>query len=67
MNYEILSAETAKKLKQQELEIERLKKELKNTKEHLGEYLHEQEEENKKLKNELERYKEIIFICDKAI
>ena len=31
-------------------EIERLKTELQDTKEHLGEYLHEQEEENKKLK-----------------
>jgi beta-lactamase class D len=31
-------------------EIERLNKELQDTKEHLGEYLHEQEEENKKLK-----------------
>lgn len=32
-------------------EIERLKTELQDTKEHLGEYLHEQEEENKKLNN----------------
>lgn len=32
-----------------EKEIERLKQELQDTKEHLGEYLHEQEEENKRL------------------
>lgn len=32
-------------------EIERLKNELQDTKEHLGEYLHEQEEENKRLNN----------------
>lgn len=35
----------------QEEEIERLKTELQDTKEHLGEYLHEQEEENKRLNN----------------
>lgn len=32
-------------------EIERLKTELQDTKEHLGEYLHEQEQENKRLNN----------------
>ena len=32
-------------------EIERLKTELQDTKEHLGEYLHEQEEDNKRLNN----------------
>ena len=35
----------------QDKEIERLNKELQDTKEHLGEYLYEQEEENKKLNN----------------
>lgn len=35
----------------QKLEIERLKEELQDTKEHLGEYLYEQEEENKRLNN----------------
>jgi len=33
------------------VEIERLNKELQDTKEHLGEYLHEQEEENNRLNN----------------
>lgn len=37
-------------IQQKENEIERLKTELQDTKEHLGEFLHEQEEENKKLK-----------------
>lgn len=35
-------------------EIERLNKELQDTKEHLGEYLYEQEEENKRLNNIIE-------------
>ena len=38
-------------------EIERLKTELQDTKEHLGEFLHEQEEENKRLNNIIEEYK----------
>ena len=47
------------KLKKKGKEIERLKQELEDTKENLGEYLHEQEEENKRLKNiinELEKW-----------
>lgn len=38
-------------LAEKDKEIERLKIELQDTKEHLGEYLHEQEEENKRLNN----------------
>lgn len=40
--------------------IERLNKELQDTKEHLGEYLHEQEEENKLLSHRLEVANEYI-------
>ena len=43
-------------------EIERLKTELQDTKEHLGEYLHEQEEGNKRLNNILNRIEETLEI-----
>ena len=42
-------------------EIERLKTELQDTKEHLGEYLHEQEEENKRLNNIIKESAEEIL------
>ena len=38
-------------IEQYKEEIERLKTDLQDTKEHLGEYLHEQEEENNRLNN----------------
>ena len=50
-----------KLLEKKDKEIERLKTELQDTKDHLGEYLHEQEEENKKSTNiikQLEKYLE---------
>ena len=42
-------------LEEKDKEIERLKTELQDTKEHLGEYLHEQEEENNRLNNIIEK------------
>lgn len=47
-------------IENQENEIKRLNKELQDTKEHLGEYLHEQEEENKRLNDKIEDDKMII-------
>ena len=44
-----------------EKEMERLKTELQDTKEHLGEYLHEQEEENNRLNKEVEKYKKRCY------
>jgi len=41
-------------------EIERLNKELQDTKEHLGEYLHEQEEENKRLNNIIDKKEQFL-------
>lgn len=41
-------------------EIQRLKTELQDTKEHLGEFLHEQEEENKRLNRKI---KSIVYQC----
>ena len=60
-----------KELCEKDKEIERLNKELQDTKEHLGEYLHEQEEENKRLNNiinELENYaKELKWYDNESV
>jgi flagellar biosynthesis/type III secretory pathway chaperone len=47
-------------IEQYKKELERLNKELQDTKEHLGEYLHEQEEENKRLNNIIKEVREYI-------
>lgn len=43
-------------------EIERLNKELQDTKEHLGEYLYEQEGENKRLNNIINEFEKWLII-----
>lgn len=45
--------DTLEYAEEKDREIERLNKELQDTKEHLGEYLYEEEEENKRLIKEL--------------
>lgn len=52
---------------EQDKEIERLKTELQETKEHLGEYLHEQEEENKRINNIINELKERSLLYSKEI